>query len=83
LGEAINPDYITQMQWQMACTARDWCDFVSYDPRLPAEMALFVKRIPRDEAVIRELEAEVSKFLDEVSATVAKLLEKYGRRQAA
>jgi putative phage-type endonuclease len=63
LGASIESDYLTQMQWQMACTGRQWCDFVSYDPRLPGEMALFVKRVQRDEAVIRELEAEVSKFL--------------------
>ncbi len=83
LGASIESDYLTQMQWQMACTGRQWCDFVSYDPRLPGEMALFVKRVQRDEAVIRELEAEVSKFLNEVSTTVSKLLEKYGRREAA
>jgi putative phage-type endonuclease len=83
LGEKVPEKYILQMQFQMACTGRQWCDFVSYDPRLPGEMALFVKRIQRDEAVIRELESEVSKFLNEVSTTVSKLLEKYQGRAAA
>lgn len=83
LGAPIDPDYIVQMQWQMSCTDRKWCDWVSYDPRLPGEMALFVKRIHRDEAVIRELECEVSKFLDEVSTTVSKLTEKYALKEAA
>lgn len=83
LSGKVPEKYILQMQWQMACTGRAWCDFASYDPRLPGEMALFVKRIHRDEAVIRELEAEVSKFLDEVTTTVSKLAEKYSLKEAA
>ena len=66
--------YITQMMWQMACTGRQWCDFVSFDPRFPADLQLFIKRIPRDDAKIAEIEAEVIKFLAEVDETVNKLL---------
>ena len=40
--------YLLQMQWQMACTGTDWCDWVSYDPRMPEELQLLVVRIPRD-----------------------------------
>ena len=67
--------YITQMQWQMACTERAWCDFASYDPRMPEGLELFVTRIDRDDAMIAELEREVIKFLAEVDAMVAELLE--------
>lgn len=73
LGKTVPGKYVTQMQWQMACTGRKWADFVSYDPRLPDHLALFVRRVERDNAMIAELEAEVVKFLDEVSATVAEL----------
>ena len=66
--------YITQMMWQMACTGRQWCDFVSFDPRFPADLQLLIKRIPRDDAKIAEIEAEVIKFLAEVDETVNKLL---------
>lgn len=66
--------YIPQMQWQMACAGRQWCDFVSFDPRLPEDMQLFIKRVPRDESFIKECEAEVVKFLAEVDETVAKLI---------
>lgn len=76
-GAPIDPDYLTQMQWQMACTGRQWCDFVSFDPRLPEAMTLFVKRVERDDARIAELETEVIAFLREVSDTVARLREKY------
>jgi putative phage-type endonuclease len=66
--------YIPQMQWQMACTGRAWCDFVSFDPRMPEDMQLLIKRVPRDEALIAEYEAEVIKFLVEVQETVDKLI---------
>lgn len=67
--------YVTQMQWQMACTERRWCDFVSYDPRMPEGLELFVTRIQRDAAMIAELEREVVRFLAEVDAMVAELLQ--------
>lgn len=76
--ETIPGKYETQMLWQMACTGRQWCDFVSYDPRLPENMRLFVKRLQRDDARIAELEAEVTAFLTELDATVAELVRKYG-----
>jgi len=69
--------YVTQMQWQMACTSRLWCDFVSFDPRLPEAMRLFVTRIERDDKYILELEAAVDQFLVELTAKVAALTVKY------
>lgn len=74
----IPTKYETQMLWQMACTGRKWCDFVSYDPRLPENMRLFVKRLFRDETKIAELQAEVQDFLREVEDSVSDLVEKYG-----
>jgi putative phage-type endonuclease len=73
LGRTIPVKYLAQMQWQMAATGRAWCDFVSYDPRLPAELRLFVRRIARNETIIAELEREVRGFLAEVDALVVKL----------
>jgi putative phage-type endonuclease len=67
--------YVTQMQWQMACTSRPWCDFVSYDPRLPEHLQMLVVRIPRNEVRIIELEDEVRKFLAELDDKVKKLQE--------
>jgi putative phage-type endonuclease len=73
LNGKVPEKYRTQMLWQMACTGRTWCDFASYDPRLPEAMQLFVQRIPRDDDAIAELEREVTAFLAEVDATVAQL----------
>ncbi len=66
LDGVLPKDYQPQMLWQMACTGRAWCDFVSYDPRLPERMQLFRVRLQRDEERIKELETEVLKFLGEV-----------------
>ena len=75
--------YLLQMQWQMACTERQWCDFVSFDPRLPPSMQLWVKRVPRDDAKIAEIAQEVRSFLSEVEATVATLRRLYEPAEAA
>ncbi|MBV9180216.1 MAG: YqaJ viral recombinase family protein, partial [Acidobacteria bacterium] len=74
-GAAIPVEYGSQVFAVLACTGREWCDFASYDPRLPEHLRLFVRRIYRDEGIIRQLEAEVQKFLDEVDETIAKLSE--------
>jgi putative phage-type endonuclease len=71
-GKAPNK-YIPQMQTQMAVTGRKWCDFVSFDPRLPEDLQLFVVRVERDDEYIANLEEEVSAFLKEVDETVIKL----------
>ena len=71
--------YIPQMMAQMACTGRKWCDFASFDPRMPEELQLFVVRLNRDDAYIQEMEVEVKKFLDEVEQVLAQLKRKmYG-----
>lgn len=77
LGQSVPAKYICQVQWQMACADRAWCDFVSYDPRLPDAMRLFVERVHRDDVLIKSLEQDVSDFLAEVDATVAELRAKY------
>ncbi|AKG94550.1 endonuclease [Paracoccus phage Shpa] len=77
LSGEIDGKYIKQMMFQMACAGRAWCDFISYDPRLPAEMQLFVQRVQRDDEAITEIETAVREFLAEVSATVEALRARY------
>lgn len=67
--------YVLQMHWQMACTGRQWCDFVSYDPRMPENLRLFVKRVPRDDVLVLDLEDKVREFLAEVHAKTVTLQE--------
>lgn len=80
-GASIDRKYLLQMQWQMECTGRDWCDFASFDPRLPDEMQLHIRRVERDEALLAEIREEVTKFLTEVASTVELLSNTY--RKAA
>ena len=74
LSETVPTKYYTQMQFQLACTGREWCDFVSFDNRLPAELQLFVKRVPRDDTYIRLMEAEIVQFLSELDDKINKLM---------
>jgi len=75
LSQTVPGKYNTQMQFQMACTGRSWCDFVSFDNRLPVELQLFVKRVPRDNMYIRLMEEEIIKFLNELDVKIAQLME--------
>ena len=73
LGRSIPEKCLLQVQWQMAVSGRVWCDFVSYDPRLPADLRLFVQRVYRHDNVIDLLEREVRAFLAEVEALLGRL----------
>lgn len=73
LTQTVPTKYITQMQWQMRCCERQWCDYVSFDNRLPADLQLFVKRVEFDKAYVAMLEEEVNLFLKELDNKVTKL----------
>ena len=75
LAGEVPSKHIPQMQWQMACTGRKWCDFASYDPRLPEHLRMFVKRVERDDAYIKMLETEATKFLAELEEKLTQLQE--------
>ena len=78
LGDPIPAKYFTQMQWQMACTGRQWCDYVSFDPRVPENMRLHIERVRRHNAHIAETETQVREFLSELEAKLAALTSRYG-----
>lgn len=82
LSQRVPQKYVIQMMWQMACTGRQWCDYCSFDPRLPESMRLFVFRLARDEQAIKELEDEVSRFIAELDAKVAELRKIYEKEAA-
>jgi putative phage-type endonuclease len=73
LSSKVPTKYLTQMTWQMCCTGRHWTDFVSYDPRLPENLQLFIKRVEYDPKYASELEQEVIRFLDEVDGKIKQL----------
>jgi len=69
----VPPEYVKQIQCQLWVTNRAWCDFISFDPRLPKRNQLLVVRMQRDEKIIKEMEAETLKFLEEVESLITKL----------
>jgi predicted phage-related endonuclease len=73
LDRKVPEKYITQMMWQMACADRPWCDFVSFDPRLPERHQLFIKRINYDPEMVNMLENSVIQFLGDVDLKIQQL----------
>ena len=76
MQDKVPTKYIPQIQCQLAVTGRKWCDFVSFDPRLPDGLQILIVRLERDDEYIEKLEARVVKFLDEVNSAVTGLKEK-------
>ena len=73
LSQTVPAKYITQMMWQMACADRSWCDFVSFDPRLPERHQLFIKRINYDPEMVNMIENSVIQFLGDVDLKIQQL----------
>ena len=73
LTKTVPAKYITQMMWQMCCADRPWCDFVSFDPRLPEKHQLFIKRINYDPEILDLLENSVIQFLGDVDLKIQQL----------
>ena len=76
LSDKVPSKYNTQMQWQLVCTGRKWCDFVSFDPRMPEGLQLFIQRVDFDVDYVKMLEAEITGFLGELETKIEKLKEK-------
>lgn len=66
-------NYMLQMQWQMECTGRKWCDWVSYDDRLPERLQMMIVRVERDQEMIDKIKVEVIKFLEEIDESIKQL----------
>lgn len=77
LNDYVDETYFAQMQWVMSCTGRQWCDYVVFDDRLPESMQLYVKRIYRDDDLIKAVEKEVRGFIAEIDADIEALWNKY------
>lgn len=73
LAGKVVSKYVPQMAWQIICTGRKWCDFVSYDPRLPDGLKLFKIRYTPEPEYLKDLEDKVCEFLKDVEQTVLKL----------
>jgi len=77
--DRLPPEHVAQVQGQLWISGRDWCDFVSYWPKLP----IFIKRVERDEEYIKALAQAVADFNGEVEAIVAKYDPEYNAMEKA
>ena len=77
--DKVPTDYYKQIQCQLWVTGRKWCDFISFDPRLPKEISLFIKRCERDDAFIEEMKNEILDFLAEIEEMIKFLGDKNGK----
>ena len=76
LAGTVPVEHCPQMLGEMACTGRDWCDFVSFDPRLPSHLQLFVRRFERNDALIEKLETVIVRFNAEIDEVLGALPQK-------
>ncbi len=83
LSGKIPGKYVKQMLGQTACTDRQWCDFVSYDPRMPEHMRMFVQRLARCEQTMAGIVEDVVTFQSELSEKLAALTSQYPELEAA
>lgn len=75
LERKLPSKYKPQVQFQLACTEREWCDFISYNPNFELRLQLMYVRIYRDDEYIKMLEFEITKFLEEVEEMINQLKE--------
>lgn len=76
IDDNIKPEYHAQMQFQMACTERQWCDFISYDPRFAGDssyLRMKIKRIYRDDKQIEQINQAVEAFLAEIEQEIQRI----------
>jgi len=64
LSDDYSKDYYTQIQCQLWVAEREWCDFVSFDPRLDIEASYLIQRVKRDEDFIKNMKDKVDVFID-------------------
>lgn len=77
LTQNIDGRYLKQIQWEMACAERKWCDYVSYRPDFPPQMQIFIKRVTVNDVMVSEMTGHVLDFLTEVAGTVANLKSRF------
>lgn len=68
-------EHMPQVQGNLWINGREWCDFISFDPRIDGDGRLFIKRIYRDETYIKNLERRVLAFIQKLDSV---LLESFG-----
>lgn len=73
LGGVFDEAYKAQVQGQLLATEREWCDFVSFDPRINGVAQFFCVRVNRDDEYIKQLSEQIEIFTNELNELLGKL----------
>ena len=73
LSDDYSADYKAQIQMQLWVTEREWCDFISFDPRLDCEAGYLQQRVFRDEEYIEEMKIKVYAFIEKMNLLIEQL----------
>lgn len=73
LSDDYSADYKAQIQMQLWVTERQWCDFVSFDPRLDCAAGYLQQRVERDELYIEEMKIKVYAFVEKMNELIKQL----------
>ena len=66
--ENYHTDYKYQIQMQLWVSERDWCDFLSFDPRLQGKAKYLCERVYRDEKIIADMQDKTEVFVDKLKS---------------
>jgi len=78
LSDDYSSDYKAQIQMQLWVTEREWCDFLSFDPRLDCSAGYLQQRVMRDEEYIEEMKTKVYAFVEKMNGLIKQLTTKEG-----
>ena len=70
LSDDYSADYKAQIQMQLWVTKREWCDFLSFDPRLECDAGYLQQRVFRDEEYIEEMKVKVYAFVEKMNELI-------------
>jgi putative phage-type endonuclease len=73
LSDNYSKDYTAQIQMQLWVAEREWCDFLSFDPRLDVDASYLLQRVYRDEKFITEMEEKTNQFIETMNELIIKL----------
>tara|TARA_R110002020_G_scaffold248376_1_gene462369 strand:- start:5450 stop:6079 length:630 start_codon:yes stop_codon:yes gene_type:complete len=78
LSDDYSADYKAQIQMQLWVTEREWCDFLSFDPRLECAAGYLQQRVYRDEEYIEDMKTKVYAFVEKMNGLIEQLTTKEG-----
>ena len=73
LSDDYSKDYKAQIQMQLWVSGRDWCDFVSFDPRLDCAAGYLEQRVYRDNSYISDMQDKTFEFVGKIKELINKL----------